>query len=131
MARKIKDKSKRPLKYDGKTPKSPRASNYHDNDGRFKAGNPGKPEGAISARTRLQNLLMSAFGPKEAKVFTLFFKKANGNYLRALDRLIELMNSKGGTGDGGPLGLPPFQVLLEGMEGNNVTESLAPEEESE
>lgn len=112
MARKIKNKLKQPLTYRGKVA-SVKVKEYHDSNNKFKPGNPGKPVGAISARTKLQNLLMSAFGPKEVKVFAEFFKKADGNYLQALDRLIEAINGGKDLSALGAEGLPPLILNIE------------------
>lgn len=127
MAKKVKDKLKRRLKRDGKTPMSPKVDQYQDANGKFKKGNPGKPEGAVSPKTRFVNLVASVWGEKEAEVFRKFFKKPDINFLMAMDRITEVMNiDKSGTGSA--LGLPPFQVFLEGENGD---QSVAPQKEPE
>ena len=88
---------------------------YLDQNGDFKKGNPGKPEGAIHVKRRFIERLLNVFGEKEAAVFKKFFGKPDDKFLRALDRIITATEGLKAVDDNGNE-LPPFQLIIEGAE---------------
>ncbi len=70
---------------------------FRDTNGRFTAGNPGKPEGAVNKFTRIKEQLAEVFDEINGKQMTKdFAKTGNRNFARFLDHIVALAGKQNG-----------------------------------
>lgn len=83
---------------------------------RFKAGNPGKPKGAVSHRTRFLMTVLDCWGETQNQILRKMMSKPNAQFLRALDRIIRVYGISAKVREQELQEIPPLVVHIEGQE---------------
>lgn len=108
-----------------KIPKKKIREKWRKEDGTFGPGNPGKPEGAISHKTKFINRILNSFGEKEFKFFQDQLRSKR-DWKCAMDRLIRVAEIQGVfDNDGSAEQMPQMRIIIEGS--NDTTKPMATE----
>ena len=89
---------------------------YKDASGKFKPGNPGKPEGAIAHRNRFLMSVLNCWGDQQENHLKTLMSMPSRLFLEAMDRVIKVYEA-GGKGFSFGMGIdgemPGYKVTIE------------------
>lgn len=97
---------------------------WRKEDGKFGPGNPGKPQGAIHAKTKFINSMLGCFDEDVQKAFKLLLLNKRTS-LEALDRVIRVANIGPETDPESAEQMPQMRIIIEGS--NDTTKPMATE----
>ncbi|GEM_PF-5015783 len=80
---------------------------------RFKPGNPGKPKGAVSYRTRFLMTMLDCWGERQNQILRKMMTKPDAQFLRALDRIIRVYGISSKAQEAHAQELPPYIIHIE------------------